>query len=204
MPAWTTPRTWTTGELVTKSIMDTHVRDNLEYVHVTYTTSLPGSPYDGQLICLTDSLTAPTYSWSLRYVSAKLANKWIFTGGAPAFSEVLTSEAGPGAAYGNCATVGPFFAVPVAGEYDVEIGCAFDYAGGTFGQNYMSYDIGGTSAVDADAVSVYTGTAYDGHHSRVKKKTLTAVTLTAKYKNDPNSLNFADRWMRVTPRAIGG
>lgn len=30
--AWTTPRTWTTGELVTKSIMDTHVRDNLAYL----------------------------------------------------------------------------------------------------------------------------------------------------------------------------
>ena len=27
--AWTTPRTWTTGELVTKTIMDTHIRDNL-------------------------------------------------------------------------------------------------------------------------------------------------------------------------------
>ena len=27
--AWTTPRTWTTGEVVTKTIMDTHVRDNL-------------------------------------------------------------------------------------------------------------------------------------------------------------------------------
>jgi len=27
--AWTTPRTWTLGELITKTIMDTHVRDNL-------------------------------------------------------------------------------------------------------------------------------------------------------------------------------
>jgi hypothetical protein len=27
--AWTTPRTWTANELVTKAIMDTHVRDNL-------------------------------------------------------------------------------------------------------------------------------------------------------------------------------
>ena len=26
--AWTTPRTWTTGELVTAAIMNTHVRDN--------------------------------------------------------------------------------------------------------------------------------------------------------------------------------
>ena len=30
--AWTTPRTWTTGELVTKTIMDTHVRDNLSFL----------------------------------------------------------------------------------------------------------------------------------------------------------------------------
>lgn len=26
--AWTAPRTWTTGELVTAAIMNTHVRDN--------------------------------------------------------------------------------------------------------------------------------------------------------------------------------
>ncbi len=30
--AWTAPRTWSTGELVTKAIMDTHVRDNLRYL----------------------------------------------------------------------------------------------------------------------------------------------------------------------------
>jgi hypothetical protein len=29
MTDWTTPRTWSIGELITKSIMDTHVRDNL-------------------------------------------------------------------------------------------------------------------------------------------------------------------------------
>ncbi len=28
MPGWTTPRTWTDGELVTKAIMDPHIRDN--------------------------------------------------------------------------------------------------------------------------------------------------------------------------------
>lgn len=30
--SWTTPRTWNVGELVTKAIMDTHVRDNLSYL----------------------------------------------------------------------------------------------------------------------------------------------------------------------------
>ena len=30
--AWTTPRTWTTGEMVTAALMNTHVRDNLNVV----------------------------------------------------------------------------------------------------------------------------------------------------------------------------
>lgn len=30
--AWTTPRTWVTSELVTASIMNTHVRDNLSFL----------------------------------------------------------------------------------------------------------------------------------------------------------------------------
>lgn len=30
--AWTTPRTWVTGELVTASILNTHVRDDLSYL----------------------------------------------------------------------------------------------------------------------------------------------------------------------------
>ena len=30
--AWTTPRTWNAGETVTSSIMNTHIRDNLNYI----------------------------------------------------------------------------------------------------------------------------------------------------------------------------
>lgn len=30
---WTTPRTWTIGEVTTKTILDAHVRDNLRYLH---------------------------------------------------------------------------------------------------------------------------------------------------------------------------
>jgi hypothetical protein len=32
MTAWTTPRTYTANEVLTKTIMDTHVRDNLNYL----------------------------------------------------------------------------------------------------------------------------------------------------------------------------
>lgn len=43
--AWTTPRTWTTGETVTKTIMDTHVKDNLDYLK-TQTDRLSVSQID--------------------------------------------------------------------------------------------------------------------------------------------------------------
>lgn len=31
--AWTTPRTWVAGELVTAALMNTHVKDNLDYLY---------------------------------------------------------------------------------------------------------------------------------------------------------------------------
>ena len=36
--AWTTPRTWTTGELVTAALLNSHLRDNLNVVNPTETT----------------------------------------------------------------------------------------------------------------------------------------------------------------------
>ena len=50
--AWTTPRTWTTGETVTAAIMNTHVRDNLSNLYdrtyfVPLTTPLTSTAWDG-------------------------------------------------------------------------------------------------------------------------------------------------------------
>ena len=39
--AWTTPRTWTDGELVTKAIMDPHVRDNFNAIGPHYRIRKP-------------------------------------------------------------------------------------------------------------------------------------------------------------------
>jgi len=49
---------------------------------ISVVTSLPASPYDGQEVILTDSLTAPTYSWRLIYLAAITdAYKWLCIGG---------------------------------------------------------------------------------------------------------------------------
>ncbi len=49
--AWTTPRTWTTGELVTAAIMNTHIRDNLNALF---------SPVTGVSTITTDITTTST------------------------------------------------------------------------------------------------------------------------------------------------
>ena len=49
--AWTAPRTWVVGELVTAAIMNTHIRDNLSYIttwsqhDVTGTRAVDGTVY---------------------------------------------------------------------------------------------------------------------------------------------------------------
>lgn len=172
-------------------------------------TALPGSPADGDEVLFMDSLTAPTYQWHLRYLAAKASNKWLFVGGAPGFALVATNETISTTAYGALATAGPSFAIPVAGDYDVAHGFNGDPNTGANLGGKMSYDIGGTGAVNADAAGMWgntAGTNYLISAARKKRKTgLTAVTLTAKYASiDANSVAFEQRWMSVTPVAIGG
>jgi len=158
-------------------------------------TSLPGSPTDGQECILVDSTSAPTYQWRLRYNST--TTKWHYLGGTPGFHEIATSESTSSTTYAALATAGPLFALPVAGDYDVEFGAKFTVNNTIT----MSYDIGGTGAVDGDSISANNNT---GSHSRLRRKTgLTAVTLTAKYKVDTGTHSAMNRWMRITPVKLG-
>lgn len=174
---------------------------------ISLVTSLPSSPVDGDEIILTDSLTAGTYQWHLRYVSARATNKWLFVGGTRLEAEVATSEATAASAYAALATAGPSITLPVAGDYFIEHGFQCDGFPTNNQTIYMSYDIGATGATDADSVQATqdtsTGGLSPGH--RLKKKTgLTAVTLTAKYRTNGVSSKFAQRYIAATPIAIGG
>jgi hypothetical protein len=176
------------------------------YQHAALVTALPSSPENGDQCVLTDSLTAPTYSWLLQYVSAKSTNKWQFIGGSPLVAEVATSQTSSSTSYAALATVGPSITVPVAGDYLVGIGAFFlNAVTGQVGR--MSYDIGGTGAVDADAIygaDIASSPLGPGHLSRIQKKSLTAVALVSKYKTNTGTYTWADRWMHLTPVAVGG
>lgn len=112
--AWVTPRTWVTGEVVTSSIMNTHVRDNFLAANPEPATALPASPQDGDVAILVDSVTAPTWAWRLRYDTAIAdAYKWLFVGGSPMSSLDTTG----GILGASTATDYLGLAVPVGGIY---------------------------------------------------------------------------------------
>lgn len=170
-------------------------------------TVLPGSPTDGQQAILVDSVTVPTWSWLLQWSDA--AAEWIFLGGSSLRATVndatpTTIESTASAAYTALATAGPAVTLPRPGRYRVQLGAFIISPNSAAAIGYMSYDIGGTGAVDADALASQQEDANTPRSavmaSRVKVKAgLTAVTLTAKYRTTAGTVNFGVRSIDVVP-----
>ena len=149
--------------------------------------------------------------WHLRYRAAASGSyKWESVGG-PRLNHsvkdgtISDAEATSSATYTVLATAGPLITLPLAGDYEITIGCTV-YGATVSAVSSMSYDIGGTAAVDADAVQVYQTSVANivTVPSRVRVKTgLSAVTLTAKYKSNSGNANFWNRTMSARPIRVG-
>lgn len=191
----------TAGDVFTESMWDLYIRDNinrlLQHSHRTVTVAqfsgLTGLE-DGEEVYL-EVDAANGVLWHLIYETQEPTYKWRYLGGPALDSQVATTEAQSNAAYAALATAGPSVALPRSGDYDVVHGAAV--TGGDIGM--MSYDIGATGAVDADAVKI--GFADTASFMRTKRKTaLTSVTLTAKYKRTSGgNASFGERFLQVTP-----
>ncbi len=168
-------------------------------------TSLPGTPYNGQLI---DFLADDTNGvvWRFRYRSTSASShKWEFIGGPPLYAEVATSESANLAAYGDLATVGPAVTAPLAGDYDVTVEARIELGFNTQ-LGFMSYQLGGTGAVDADSIEAYFGTTVGlVTPSKTRRKTgLTASeALTAKYKTTVGAVTYSQRTIKIQPVRVG-
>jgi hypothetical protein len=164
--------------------------------------ALPGSPTTGQICVYQTSAMATTHvRWLLQYNGTK----WEFNGGAALTNTVVAGETTTSLTYAALTTVGPSVPLPVAGDYQVEIG-ALIYNSSSGSQSWISYDIGATGAVDANAASTYCGggSIVQISVSKVNVHTgLTAVTLTAKYRTSLGTATMGNRWMRVTPILLG-
>jgi hypothetical protein len=168
----------------------------------TYQTTLPGSPVNGQETILVDSTSAPTYAWRFRFNST--SGKWDFIGGAPKIVTVATAEAGTATAYGNLATTGPDFTTPVAGDWQIVIQARITAESGS-NIAFMSYDVGGTAALDIDSAqgNIATPERPSLHAISQKAGVAASTLLRARYKNaGGTSITYADRRLIVLPIAV--
>lgn len=210
-----TPKNWldspdTSTPLRASAIEDLETRvtdytdDELAiYSPPTLVTALPGSPTDGQVIFF-DTGTAGVI-WQLRYNSAAAGSyKWQFLGGPSLTAAVATQETTASTSYAALSTAGPSVTIPLAGDYDVKIGGRM-WTNSAGGVASMSYDIGGTGAVDGDRITMFGSADTGGHAWRNKRQTgLTATTvLTSKYKTSAGTGSFADRRIDIIPVRVG-
>lgn len=161
-------------------------------------TALPGSPVDGDECILVDSLTAPTYQWRLRYISAATTYKWYFIGGIPALTTVDTSETTTSTSYAALATAGPSFTTPVAGDWLVgQMATVVNSGGGQI--EHMSFDVGGTGASDNDSLHCAAGGTFSLVQQRKKTAISASTALVSKYKTSTGTGTWSKRIMLVTP-----
>lgn len=164
----------------------------------------PSSPVDGQLWVYED--TTSHIRWEFVYRTAD--TYWYFIGGPPLTSEVTTTESTASATYAALTTPGPAVVIPFAGDYRVTIEALVSMNATVGDTAFMSYDIGGTGAVDADSGETQaqaTANVFQGVVSRSRVKTgLTAVTLTSKYRTSAGTPSFRYRLMTVLPVRVSG
>ena len=188
--AWTSPRTWVVGEVVTAALMNTHVRDDLLALYPDLATSLPGSPYNDKFATLTDSLTAPTYTWTFRYISAKASNKWQYVGGTHLASVKQTLSQANITTYRYTSTL---ITVPRTGLYDVTLQ-ARDTVGG--GANAL-YTVGVNGAAD-DTYAVQ-GIAAFYYTARRSFTAADALSIAYRVRTGSIAATATDIEMRLVP-----
>lgn len=198
-----TPRQW-------RALLDRVERVERAARGVPVLTALPADPFDGDTIDYVANATKGVV-WRLRYRAAATGSyKWEVVGGSALVEEVAAGETTTSTTFAALTTAGPSITVPLAGDYDVEVGSR-QYATSNSRNLYHSFDVGGTGAVDGDGTTFYTGTSYDGlatvapNQTRLRRKTgLAASTaLVSKYRTTGGTAEFDSRWMRVRPVRVG-
>jgi len=172
---------------------------------VAYGTSLPGSPVDGQQAILVDSTTNPSYVWVFRYnASSTSSYKWECVGGAPARTEILTSEplSVTTGAWTNLTTPGPDVVVPRAGEYVADVRAKLDAIAST-----ATASLGVVNASTASQVGAYTQlTPVSGAYASMSAQPFITVTAAGQTLRESYAATaahaFSQRSIAVIPKRV--
>jgi hypothetical protein len=146
--------------------------------------------------------------WQLRYRAASASTyKWEFIGGAALYAAVDTLESTTSTTYTTLTTAGPTVTLPTlttGGDFDVTVGARITLGGSDAA--YMSYQVGGTAAIDDDAVLENAGAAAASQGVSKRRKTAlsSATALAARYRTATGQTDsFRDRFMEVLPVRVG-
>lgn len=187
---------------------------------VTFVTSLPSSPFDGQEIYYqsstagtgggsTNSMADVGAVWHLRYRAASSSSyKWEFVGGSILVAVVATSETTSSGTYADPATVGPVITLPLAGDYN--IGTAATTVNSTVGYGVaVSFSVSGGAAgtasdVDAFRITTVTASALQATATFAYKTGLTAAAVTMRYRvTGGGTATVSNRTLTALPTRVG-
>ena len=174
-----------------------------------FVTSLPGSPYDGQIIYYQANATDGII-WQLRYnASSASAYKWEFVGGSGLYAtagsrDYLTRQNYSSLTFGDLATVGPSIVVPLAGDYMCR--AKANAQTNTTSANIRIWVTGDTAFVwsaDTDAQG------YQGNHvlnafvKRINVSSGNTIKIVYAVSNAGVNAEFWNRQLEVLPIRVG-
>lgn len=166
-------------------------------------STLPGTPYDGQVAHYKVTANGPV--WTFVYVAGSTAPRWHFIGGAPLCAFVGAIETNPNnGVWMDLTTVGPSITLPaLAGEYIIDHGClSYQNTGGTA---MMAYAVGATAPVDTWAVINQPG-GVNLQQTNTRRHLHTGVAagaaIVAKYYGAGGGPFFGRRFLMVTPSRV--
>jgi hypothetical protein len=167
----------------------------------SFVTSLPSTPYDGQIIYYRADATNGVI-WQFRYnASSASSYKWEFVGGGKLYSFIATQENRSTTVYGDLTTVGPSITAPLAGDYHIMWG-----AGGfnrSTGQGYMALNVGGTAYTTQDHYLIFASQGDTPWREVIIPNISAASLIKAQYASSTGQSDWWSRYMLVHPRRVG-
>lgn len=177
---------------------------------VSYGTTLPASPTNGQEHVLVDDLAAPKGAWRMRFsTDVTDDNKWVCIGGDFWYKRsdggVSYNFGSETAGYQNGPSPIPAITVPRAGLWLVKQGGSM-YGGGN-DRLFQSYAINAAAALDADmCIYGHYGPSDGGSFERTQERTFAANdVLTPKFKKEVGSgatMTIQGRFIGIRPIRI--
>lgn len=166
----------------------------------TYVTSLPAVPYDGQEVYF---LAGTSTIWHFRYRAAGSTYKWEFVGGPDLTNSDSLSFSTSSTTYVPALSL----TIPnLKGSFRVRFGGAMQQA--SSGTGYMSASSGVTNPLDSLAAYMTVGTTSPSPRASNSYETSVVCTtagdtIRIQHRVSSGTLDVVNRWMSVTPLAVG-